>query len=94
MNWRTGEIAWKYRGFHLAKGIMADGTFYFTDENGQLGVARFSPEGAEILASNQLLDRVSWTPPIIAEGRLFARNESRIVAVELAAEHYRAGEEP
>ena len=36
LNWRTGKFAWRIRGFHLAKGVYADGKYYFTDENGQL----------------------------------------------------------
>jgi len=88
INWMTGEVAWKHRGFHLAKGVLAQGKFYFLDENGQLGIARFSPKGIEVLDSGQLLERVSWTPPTIIGQVLYARDRKHIVAVDLAPETY------
>ncbi len=88
VNWKTGEVAWKHRGFHLAKGVLADGKFYFLDENGQIGIARFSPTGVDILSAHQLTERVSWTPPIVVGSALYARDRKSLVAVDLAAESY------
>jgi len=84
VNWCTGEVAWKHRGFHLAKGVLADGKLYFLDENGQLAIARFSPEGVEILDAHQLLDRECWTPPTLVGTVLYARDRKHVVAVDLA----------
>ncbi|ANM31017.1 hypothetical protein ABI59_17735 [Acidobacteria bacterium Mor1] len=88
IHWPTGEIAWTYRGFHLVKGVMVDEVLYFLDENGQVGTASFSPEGVEIFAANQLLDRVSWTIPIVVDDVLYARNQERILAVSLNPADY------
>ncbi len=90
VNWRTGEFAWRQRGFHLAKGVFADGKFYFTDENGQLVIARFSPQKVDILDAFQLLSRKSWTPPTLVGSKLYLRDQKQIVAVELAAKAYEA----
>lgn len=84
VHWPTGEFVWRSRGFHLAKGVMADGKFYFTDENGQFAIAKFSPKGVEILDSFQLLSRVSWTPPTLVGTRLYLRDTKIILSVELA----------
>ena len=86
LNWRTGKFAWRTRGFHLAKGVHADGKFYFMDENGQFVIARFSPQGAEILDAYQLLNRVSWTAPTLVGTRIYMRDKEHILAVELKAE--------
>ena len=83
-NWRTGTFVWRQRGFHLAKGVMADGKFYFTDENGQLVIAKLSPQGVEILDAYQILSRVSWTAPTLVGTKLFLRDREHILAVELA----------
>ena len=88
VNWRTGEVAWKERGFHLAKGVFVDDVLYFLDEDGQLAIARFSPEGVEILDSSELLARVSWTPPILVDGVLYVRDREQVVAVDLSASAY------
>lgn len=92
VDWKTGEVAWKHRGFHLAKGVLAGQKFYFVDENGQLAIARFSPKGAEILDSRQLMERVSWTPPTLAAQVLYVRDRKHLVAVDLAPETYQESE--
>lgn len=84
VHWPTGEFVWRSRGFHLAKGVMADGKFYFTDENGQFAIAKFSPKGVEIMDSFQLLSRVAWTPPTLVGTKLYLRDKKIILAVELA----------
>jgi hypothetical protein len=86
LNWKTGEFAWRMRGFHLAKGVLADGKFYFLDENGQFVIARFSPKGVNILDAYQLLTRVSWTAPTLVGTRIFMRDRKHILAVELGVE--------
>ncbi len=93
IHWKTGEVAWKYRGFHLAKGVLVGDRFYFLDENGQLGIAQFSPEGAEILDSRQLTERVSWTPPTLVGQVLYVRDRKHAMAVDLSPEAYEEPEE-
>ena len=83
LNWRTGEFAWRTRGFHLAKGVLAEGKFYFTDENGQFAIVRFSPKGAEILDAYQILTRVSWTAPTLVGTTLYLRDRKHILALDL-----------
>lgn len=86
LNWRTGEFAYRQRGFHLAKGVWADGKFYFTDENGQFVIARFSPEGVQILDAYQMLDRVSWTNPTLVGSIIYIRDKTHMLAIELRAQ--------
>jgi len=86
LNWRTGKFAWRVRGFHLAKGILVDGKLYFTDENGQLVIGRFSPEGMEILDAYQMLTRVSWTAPTLVGTKIILCDRKHILAVELSAQ--------
>ena len=83
LNWRTGKFAWRQRGFHLAKGVFADGKYFFTDENGQFVIARFSPTGVEILDAYQMLDRVSWTNPTMVGTTIYIRDKKHIISIDL-----------
>jgi outer membrane protein assembly factor BamB len=80
---RTGEIAWRERGFSKINGIYADDKLVFLDEKGHLGVARVAPEGFELLAQTRLTEHKTWTVPTLVGTRLFVRDESRILALEL-----------
>lgn len=83
-NWRTGKIAWRVRGFHMAQSLFADEKLIFLDRSGRLGLARVSPEGFELLDSHQLTDSGSWTLPTLVDGKLYVRNRKEILAVDLA----------
>ena len=83
-NWRTGKIAWRERGFHMAQSLLADEKLIFLDQEGRLGLARVSPEGFGLLDSHQLTDSGSWTVPTLVDGRLYVRNRKQILAVDLA----------
>lgn len=83
VNIRTGEIAWRQRGFAKANCIDADGRLVILDENGVLYMAEATPEELTVVASTQLLGRYAWTVPTVVGSILYARDQERIVAVEL-----------
>jgi enterochelin esterase-like enzyme/outer membrane protein assembly factor BamB len=83
-DWKTGEIAWRKRGFHKAQALYADGKFLFLDEAGQLVLTRVSPTGLEVLDSAEVTESVSWTLPTLVGTRLYLRDKEQILALELA----------
>ena len=83
-DWRTGKIAWRHRGFHMAQSLFADEKLIFLDQKGRLGLARVSPKGLELLGSHQLTDSGSLTLPTLVDGTLYVRNRKEILAVDLA----------
>jgi outer membrane protein assembly factor BamB len=83
VNIRTGEVAWRRRGFAKANVIAADGHLLILDENGVLYLAEASSEELVVLDSAQLLDRYAWTVPTLVGTTLYARDRYRIVAVDL-----------
>ncbi len=91
VNWRTGETAWKERGFHAAQVVYADQKLIFVAEGGEIAIARVSPEGIDILCSYPLLESVSWTVPTLVGARLYVRDRKRIVALDLAKSSYPGG---
>ncbi|MEM1179680.1 MAG: PQQ-binding-like beta-propeller repeat protein [Acidobacteriota bacterium] len=83
-NWKTGDIAWRRRGFHKAQALYADGKFLFLDEEGKLVLSKVSPTGLEVLASVPVTESVSWTLPTLAGTTLYLRDQTHILAMDLA----------
>jgi outer membrane protein assembly factor BamB len=74
MDWTTGEILWSHEGFGLASLMMADGKLIILSDRGKLVIAKASPKRFEPLAEAQILTGKCWTVPVLAKGRIYARN--------------------
>ncbi len=83
VNIRTGEVGWRLRGFAKANCLEGDGRLLVLDENGVLYLAEATPEELVIVSQTQLLGRYAWTVPTLVGSRLFARDQQRIVALDL-----------
>ncbi|ANM31732.1 hypothetical protein ABI59_22500 [Acidobacteria bacterium Mor1] len=83
-DWKTGEVAWRHRGFHKAQALYADDKLLFLDEDGNLSLARVSPEKFELLASAEVTDSVSWSLPTLVDTTLYLRDNTHIMALDLA----------
>ncbi|HYE85826.1 MAG TPA: hypothetical protein VEA16_05695, partial [Vicinamibacterales bacterium] len=92
---KTGQPKWQHRGFGRASIVYADGPSagsgqgkaILMDEDGDLALARLTPEGATILAeAKKVFDTVSWTVPTLVGKTLYARDREKIVALNLGAE--------
>lgn len=83
VNIRTGEIAWRERGFAKANLVRADGRLIILDEDGNLALASASPAGLEVHSKVRLLEKVAWTVPTIVGKTLFVRDQKTITAVDL-----------
>jgi outer membrane protein assembly factor BamB len=88
VDWRTGEVAWRHRGFHAAQCIYADGKILLLDEAGELAVLRVSPEGLQILAQHQVAEPVCWSPPTLIGSTLYLRDTHSVMALDLARSSY------
>lgn len=82
-DWRTGEVAWRERGYHKAQILHADGKFLFLTEDGRLVLARMSPKGLEVLAEAEVTTRVSWSLPTLVSTTLYLRDEEHVLALDL-----------
>ncbi|MHC4680276.1 MAG: hypothetical protein ACYTEK_16440 [Planctomycetota bacterium] len=54
--------------------MLADGKLIILGEKGKLVIAEASPDGFNQLASAQILTGKCWTVPVLANGRIYARN--------------------
>ncbi len=80
---RTGEEKWRARGFQRGSLIAADGHLMVLGEEGRLALVEATPAEYREKASLQVMTERSWTMPTLANGRLFLRNQSEMVCLDL-----------
>ena len=80
----TGRVAFRDRKA-VAKSqlLYADGKLIMLDEEGNLAIATATPEGVTVHAKVKLLEKVAWTVPTLADGRLLIRDRKTIMALAL-----------
>lgn len=83
INTRTGEIAWRERGFAKATSLLADDKMLILDEDGQLALATVSPEKLTVHAKANILEKVAWTAPTLVGKTLYVRDKKMIHALDL-----------
>ena len=83
MDFTTGEVKWKQRGFNRGSLIAADGKLIIYGERATLALAAASPVKYEEFSRAQVLDGKTWTVPTLSSGRLFVRNEQEMVCLKL-----------
>ena len=81
----TGERLWRSRPPGDGFPILVDGHLVILTKAGSVVVADASRDGYRERASLDLFERLVWTPPSFAEGRIFARDSyDGIAAVDVA----------
>ena len=80
---KTGEIAWRKRGFSHANVVYADGRLIILDDEGVLALATPSPNDLTIHSKVKMLEAPSRTPPTAVGRTLFIRDFKKIMALDL-----------
>jgi outer membrane protein assembly factor BamB len=83
MDAQTGERGWAKRGLGKGSLILADGMFIVLSERGKLVLLEATSEGYRELAAHQVLEGRCWTPPSLWDGRLYLRNHTDMVCLDL-----------
>jgi hypothetical protein len=83
MDVKTGKIAWQDRTFPKASFVYAGGKFVVVDENGNLALADFTPQSLKVLSRVALLHNNAWTAPSLAGTRLYLRDRTSMMALDL-----------
>ncbi|HAK55956.1 MAG: PQQ-like beta-propeller repeat protein [Vicinamibacterales bacterium] len=79
----SGEVAWRTRGFSRASLLYADDKLILMDEDGDLALARITPEGMTVLSRATIFETTAWTAPTLVGTTLYARDREKIVAIDL-----------
>jgi outer membrane protein assembly factor BamB len=70
----TGEVKWQRDDPAFGSLISAGGKLLVMSEKGELLLADATPDGLKILGRSQVLGGTCWTPPTLANGKVFVRN--------------------
>ncbi len=80
----TGDIMWTEKGFGNGGVTLADGKLIALSGTGNLCIAEASPAGYHELGKGRILSDTCWTVPVLAHGKIYARNAAgKLVCVEL-----------
>jgi outer membrane protein assembly factor BamB len=76
MELATGTLKWSQKGLGKASLILADGKLLILSEKGDLITAEPSPAGFKELARAKALTYKCWCVPVLANGRIYCKNNS------------------
>jgi outer membrane protein assembly factor BamB len=80
---RTGELAWRERGFTLANLIGIGERLLILDDEGTLALATPGPNGLEVHDRARVLSEPARTPPTVVGRVVYVRDQKKIVALDL-----------
>ena len=80
---QTGRVLWSRDGFRAGTMSLAGDRLLVLKENGELLVVAASPQAFRLIAKARILAPTVRAYPALADGRLFARNQKELVAVDL-----------
>ncbi|MDZ7365155.1 MAG: PQQ-like beta-propeller repeat protein [candidate division KSB1 bacterium] len=83
----TGKTKWQQRGFQKGSLLLADGHLIVLGEYGNLALVEATPDGYKEKSSVQILKGKCWTMPTLANGRLYLRNQSEMLCLEVAGKN-------
>ena len=83
VEWKTGAVKWSVPRFGVASLTAVDGGLLALTEAGELIRFDASPDSFKERARAKVLDTPTRAAPALADGRLFAREGSKLVCVKL-----------
>ncbi len=83
MDFRTGKIQWKQRGFAKGSLFIADGHLIILGEDGNLAIAEANSEAYRQSSSFLFSQQRCWSVPVLAAGRLYVRDQEHIGCYDL-----------
>lgn len=86
LDFNTGKVAWKERSTGKCAILYADRHLYARSEDGQVSLIKVNPEKFELVGRFDQPDRSdqpAWPHPVIAGGRLFLRDQNKLLCYDL-----------
>ena len=65
---------------------LADGKLFVSTMRGELLLVKASPEGFEEMSRAKILERQTRQAPVIANGKLFLRDDAEVVCLKVGRE--------
>jgi outer membrane protein assembly factor BamB len=83
MELRTGEVKWQQSGFNKGSLVVVGDYLIVLGEQGKLALAEATPQGYRALAASRPFQGRCWTVPVLADGKLFLRDEQQILCLDV-----------
>jgi outer membrane protein assembly factor BamB len=83
VEWKTGAVKWSQKRFGVSHLIAVDGGILALTESGELVRFAASAKGYEETGRAKVLGGLTRAAPALADGRLYLRNENKLVCVTL-----------
>jgi outer membrane protein assembly factor BamB len=83
----SGQPKWQQRGFNKGSLLYADGHLIVLGEYGNLALVEATPAGYKEKGNAQILKGRCWTMPTLAGGKLYLRNQSEMLCLEVAGKN-------
>ena len=65
--------------------MLAGNRFIIFSGSGKLATADLTPEGCKEIAGFQAVkDKDTWAPPVLANGRIYARSRNQMIALDVS----------
>ena len=85
LDFQSGQVKWSQGGMGTGSLMLADGKLIILSEAGKLVIAEASPDKYKEISSAQILSGKCWTVPVLANGRIYARNAAgKLVCVDVS----------
>jgi outer membrane protein assembly factor BamB len=87
MNFKTGEVVWKDRSVGKGSVAYADKRIYALSENGVVGLIEATPEAYKQISTFEIQkgSLPTWSPPVIADGKLYLRDQDNLTCFDIKA---------
>lgn len=83
VDFSTGQQRWALPGMKHGTIVLAQGHLLVLTEKGELQIGPVSPEGFVPNSQASILTGRCWSVPVIHQGKLYARNLTRVVCIDL-----------
>jgi outer membrane protein assembly factor BamB len=78
----TGETLWRARGFGTGSLILAGDHLVVLSDAGEIALVEPNRAALKVVRRQQVMTGLTWTPPSVASGRIYLRNQEALVALE------------
>ncbi len=78
-----GESVWSKPRFGKSNLTLADGKLFISTMKGELILVKASTDGFEEVSRAQILEKMTRQAPVIANGRLYLRDDSEVVCLDV-----------
>jgi outer membrane protein assembly factor BamB len=85
VDFETGKVKWDKTGLGRVSMVVADNRLIVLGDHGQLVLAGLSPTAYKEISRCQVFETkaLTWTVPVVSDGRLFMRWENEMQALDL-----------